>query len=505
MRTPSRTKHFLMVLVAASLLATSAAAAGLPTIALLQAESLALDGDSIISGALGVVVHEPSLEASDLAMELDVRTGVAKTQVLHSFSAAGLVTNGEERYVDEADAAGILHGTTTRPQYYLGLFADGAGATIQVTAADARLRASPETEIAGHIFMRSEIPQPRHRTGGEAQLESATGPIGITVTGSFLLMLWELDLAKDGSETRFETGSQDAPAHGSLPAESSRAAGERTDRQLYLYVTDGSLQLWSLDPDAFKVHIGAPAIETAGTATFTGASAKVADGSNMRSVEPGTMTFDGQLRIESTGPTTHRMPMRVSGTSRSVVVNGEALSWAAPIEVVGPSGNSLWPLLIFGFVATPGLVAGGVYGHRWTQTARMNRLEDLMEWGEWDAVARKAPRLSRSRHFGLDAMLMRVDALVRLGRLDEALQAAKTLRAPTETGQALVEFTLAYLHAARGDTEKAVGHALACVNQGPEFREYLRTFPEFAALRSDPRLRGVVPREPPRQDPPGYA
>jgi hypothetical protein len=281
------------------------------------------------------------------------------------------------------------------------------------------------------------------------------------------------------------------------------AASDRTDRQLYLYVEHGTLDLLALNPAALRLFLSKPTADIQGVATFEGEAAKVADGSQMRDVDGGTLRLEGHIVATMNGPTHGRIPITATGSVRAAM-DGRALTWAAP--VAGSSGAfSWWPILLVGFVATPTLAAGGFYGTRWRETSRMDRLEDLMVVGDWEAVAARAPRLARSRHFGLDASVMHVDALVRLGRLDEALRVASRLKAPHAGGAPVLDFVLAYLYAARGDKKQALKHAIACVKAGPEFQEHLRTYPEFASIHADLRSQGLLPAEKTPPLPAGYA
>jgi tetratricopeptide (TPR) repeat protein len=108
-----------------------------------------------------------------------------------------------------------------------------------------------------------------------------------------------------------------------------------------------------------------------------------------------------------------------------------------------------------------------------------------------NAAAAKTLSLEPSKATEMTQTLLGI-ALVRSGKTDAARQIAERLSLPGDTGPS-VTYAAARLHAATGDSAKAIGLLRACFeaiapSQLEGFKSHAKQCPEFAAIASNPEF-----------------
>jgi hypothetical protein len=486
--------------------AASATSSDPPVAAQVWASRADFSDSVTASGRLAGLMHDTNVGPGQVGLTLEATRASAKVAASRGTAVGTLVAQRQENWTEDSDLAGsVIHSAGSRDFYFLAVIPMGDGATMELASSEGTIKPSRQATVEARHFVVSDVESPTSSALDAVAWESGAHAVTAIVRGSFVVVAWEYDFTVDGTGAVLRSGTESEPVADPAPSASSGFAAKETKRQTYIFVEEGTLTVMAADPDALAVFIDDATVDVSGSATFVAAKAEVADGSEFRSTPGELLTIDGSFSVDVLDVETEIIPMKIRGTPNAITIDGKVVPWAASVYTENHPGFNWWPIAIIGFVATPGLIAGSAYSRRWLETSRMSRLEDMVEMGQWKQVAAAAPRLQRSTHFGFDASVIRVDALIRLGRLDEALSVASRMRAPNEMSGPVVEFTLAYLHAARGDRKAAIHHALECLKGGPEYREHIRTFPEFASIRNDPRFKGQIPPEPTAASPPGYA
>lgn len=290
-----------------------------------------------------------------------------------------------------------------------------------------------------------------------------------TVTGSFLVTLFEADVTVGG--TTYASGESEEGT-GTVPVVpfSFNATEERTYRYVYLTVRDGWLRA-SGDPAVFlasaEVRTAALVLEDAhgtipavGEAPLAGARVELAGDLVARAGRAGAGAA---------------LDVRVTGRLDSGTVAGQSVAVASG----GGPGADLW---LAGLLAVPVLAGGGAAAWRGGPARRLARLDRLGMAGAPGAaaVAARSRRLERYDDIAREAMALRIEALARGGRGDDALAEAERL------GGWEGALAAAYVHALLGEPARAVEalrpwRAANAAALGLALRQ-----PVFAAVRLHP-------------------
>lgn len=287
------------------------------------------------------------------------------------------------------------------------------------------------------------------------------------VTGNFLLVLYDIHvhILHDGGDTVLATGRQDEPLLG-LPDETTLALARTSDRQAYITVTQGVLELSTKDA---ILHLANAGGLIDGTVRAHGAQGQLADGTAPRDVTEATLelsgVFDFAALARNSG--TH---IELGGVVHDAKASGQPLTWAAGLREPFPIA---WVVVVAGAMLGAAVVVGRAHSPR----GRMARIESHRLAGRHVRVANHTRRLLHSATFGHDARLLHVEALVRMGQTARA-QAMLEDRNVWPPGP---DPTRTYLRAL----------VAAAEHQWAAARRYLQ-----AALRQDPRMSGAAATEP---------
>lgn len=382
------------------------------------------------------------------------------------------------------------------------LRATGSGSCFQLAPADQDL-------VNGFPFVNRSRPALRVGTATALAWSDCDGDATATITGDFVVLLWEVDAYVTGREgdqlVRTGHHANDAdPTAASYPI-----VTELTEA--FLYVTNGTLTLPRLPPaDGYRMFIEGGATYTAtGMASLEAAHGRLQGLGPTQEVPASTVVAAGQLALQATKQDGLVLAATVSGDLASVRSDGhEMVPPAGTYTVTVTKPDVVLAALLAASVLLAGLLLGAwmfpPWYYRQLQSGRgflgLHKPETRRErraMGYW-AMARRAHdlgwhRLSlRLAGLGLrlapgilDHRLMQGLALHSLRRWNDVLQCLAPIQArlPSARDRAATAMLLSEACLRLGDLEEA---QLWCQagQEAPEVRERELRNPVFAPLRA---------------------
>lgn len=339
-------------------------------------------------------------------------------------------------------------------------------------SAPPRLSSGPECVALGPSSERTVEPltnvhtaRRRHNESADVQ-RSLAWPVETcadahwAVEGTFLLTLWE------GNLTFSSTDGQADYRTGAHYPETTEVFGERANRQLFLSVLDGRLEL-----DALGTAFLGEAVVVGQRFVVQGSQGQV-DALEGPDLDGTSLDLRGDLTARLQGASQGRIQVQVTGTLDSGTLDGQAFALAQPGS--SPRG---W---IAALALVPLVTGGGIAAWRRHPRVALARLERLSGSGTRLAVvASESRRLQRLADLGTEATALRVDALARTGRLGEALLEARRLP-PMEAALAL-----AYAFALAGDRPACRDALKACAAMDARWTRIAMRDPVLAAATAD--------------------
>jgi hypothetical protein len=349
-----------------------------------------------------------------------------------------------------------------------------------------------EREIAGTLseprFVESRVPSLVAPIANTLSLRTE-GATQLRISGSFVLVAWGWDfVGSEAGAVRFLSSGPGRPL-GSLLAYGSDSSVPERREQLYLAVSEGTLDVEATGAAAIGIWGETVSLHSAETV-----AAQDLQGHLLRAER---LPLRWHLKDFAASDEFWLRPSRATATGISLASSGTHSFVALGVEAQLPMPLWMRPsaLAVMALVVLPAGTAFAVTARRRMENSSFSELEDAVDSGDAGTTIRLSERLLGSRHFGKDAALMRVEALVRLHRLDEARRALSSM--PTDSDShwsSSVELLRAYLHAVSGDPQGA-GDALArCLELNPDLYEEICDNPVFAGSRSVESFRRVLAR-----------
>lgn len=318
----------------------------------LTAESARAMGNVQLDGGL-VAWKMQGLEGEASDSKFSLRAESAQQRALVSDPAVnpgmGLPRIGLEATSDDAEwREAHFEGGTTRVGFDLRLFAlDGhEPPRIEATVDCADLNApAGQVTYAPYVPNGNSARSPAFDSTRTVHVTPCAGPDAITVTGDFLLTLWQWDYAitQNGQTSKGTTGW--TPATGAMPD----AVGSR--RELFLYVQNGALHLPAI---GFEAWLAESRLAVDGTLAAERAT--------------------GLMQLESGDTRLDREPVALAGhieaASRRVSgvlthdVSGQAEEVRVASRTIGLQPPSVPVVAVWGSIAGA-LLAVGVLTHLW--------------------------------------------------------------------------------------------------------------------------------------------
>lgn len=327
-------------------------------------------------------------------------------------------------------------------------------------------------------------------TSGAVQLEAWHGLSRLKVTGSFQLSLWYWDVAVTGAEQgepqEFWTGRRQTtvvadPAMGTEGIQ----AGLRY-QQVILTVHDGAFELANI-PDAPALVRWSALQVSALTLEFDEAAGTLLGADGEVLLERNHVKLSGDLSSALDATEHSSLFARVTGHLATSSVDDQAIPVPSLATAPPPwEFPLLWTSIA---VALPASAWGARSLTRLRERRRMDALEDLAQAGDDASVVRLARDLEGSRSFRHDAAALKVDALVRLGRLDEADEFTRSLTGWTGPAAAVLDYLIAVVASHRNEPDRARTHLLQSLSRAPELAGEAATQPAFGPLLHDSQVR----------------
>ncbi len=431
------------------------------------------------------------LDAERLRVEVDEERrdlSAANVQVTQE----RLVSNGTD-YTNATVAS-----TPPRLGHMLAIMPNGRGAwpTIEFHADDAAARPSAPSPLAVPRFARSDHRSNRSLESDESlDMDLAGSTVALTVRGDFLVTLWEWDFSVASALNRelheVRTG-RDAPTVVTNPLGGSNLA-EKDVRlsQAYLFVHNGTLDLPAYPRPAGHLLMAAASLDVNGFVALAGVQGRVWDEGVAEPLDAARFEMGGQIHL-ALGTRDGRMSALVAGDITRAAADGARLALGARHAPEDGRAFDRWltGVLVAGLVA-PTLGAGGTWARRRNVRARLRRAEQALTMGDPAAVVQRVARIHASAHRP-EATVLEVDALLRLGRVDEA-RAVMESTAPWKGPMAAMhEYLLAAVAAHAGQADDAAVHLHACLSHAPEFVPSVRADPVFSNARERPPVQALL-------------
>jgi hypothetical protein len=456
-------------LLAPVLLLVIASAAASPD-AVIEAHVSALAARAAtLEGALVALASDPLNEQGPplKILELVIRQGTVETDYeVRNTTAAGLISGPSESWTKISELADTSAESPRAGRYaYYFIAPLEAGARVRLESESLRVASANEDRPVSHEFALSGRDTVASSAEPAQTIRSAVES-HVTVEGAFLLVLWDVDFVMaEGGDMRFPSGEErQVVVPGPHP--DVRGVERVTLRQTYTRVLDGVLDMVLLRPQAVNLVVRTEAAHGAeitlhdafGTLHATGSTVNLAG-------EEVTLTGAPTASIMTTRT---GLQVQVSGIGGSAEVGGQTMTFAAPTH----DAASLWWLLVLLVLPLGLAVRRGHY-------ARLLRfLEDRSNAGDFDTIAKRAPRLGRSRRHRADALVMQAVALLNLGDAAGALECLERAGWPKHTA-GIRHLLFASAHARLGRDAVARHHAEQAVTLDPLLWATVKAGPLF--------------------------
>lgn len=232
--------------LAVALLAAPAALAGTVQ-AHAQAESASAQGVSLLDGHLVVLLQESETQPSPAGFRLQASSVVVESTVRDPSANAAGASAGLDPHTtgDEVRDAAIV-GLAARPGDRFDLFSlpQHAPPRLHAETGCTSWAASEDDEVV----RKPRVPTRSQRTASAevsnaVEVADCDASVAWTVTGDFLVLLWERDIEVSDAEGRREVRSGRLPPGGTSSMPATGGGLFSSDQEIYLYVRNGTLQL----------------------------------------------------------------------------------------------------------------------------------------------------------------------------------------------------------------------------------------------------------------------
>lgn len=319
-------------------------------------------------------------------------------------------------------------GTTNRAEYRFDVFPTTDVPPL-ASVSSACVQLEPSSKDSHDSVPRVGADSPRFETRvADAIQWSACGLSELTVTGSFVLVLWEWDaeIRSDGQATELRSG-RDRTSTAPEPAASSIYPTVSHARQQYIYVEGGTLTVPRMDDTTHWAFLDSPRLSTQGTLRFKDATGQLEQDGVVHPIRASSLNAEGGLGlhgIRSTGQDGN-LHADLAGRLDAADTDGQPMALSAAVAAQG--GPVLWLLAVgaVGAVAAPALAVPLRRRHaarRRRTDAVLRRLDDAMCRLDFPAAERlSAKLLDWEPHVG-EFHHLRGQALRELGQPALALQ-----------------------------------------------------------------------------------
>lgn len=457
------------ILVAVVLLSASLVQAGPDgDLARLEAQDFALQG--LFQGETQLAYLGITHDAVPVQMTLEALIVHAEVDMANSTTLPGVALQPEFSTHDFDWSAVRAYGFAPGQALTFEVFAlPGRPATMwlehgqgEVGPGAADIEATQRVPSPDRMMPRIAVPSAMAWTG--------TGQVRTIIEGDFVVAVydWDLDLIHENGQTLLATGREEG-ALANTPDASALVVAAVSNRQAYLYVTGGRLELASSRVLVAAESMGGTLL---GNLTMNVVSGELGDGQQYRPLTGQQITLAGSFTLAAEAGR-DAVALKVSGSLDAATGESGSLTWAAP---VAPSTGA-WLTVLAGILSLAMLAVVAVLLRRRTEVWQMNRIEADRASGRHVAVVNRTRRLFSSGVFAEDARILHVEALIRLGQ--------------TKRARELLAEATAWPTGAQASRSYLSALAAAAANQREEAKRWLSE-----AVRIDPRMVDVAKTEP---------
>lgn len=488
------------------ILASASAANAAQTLLAGDASAITMEGNASLLGELIVIEGGRQSEDAGLptvndaagAMTPPTRIRITGQEIVvstdvHTNRATGPLANpatevpSSERHVYGPETTLVADEFRLNPYVFVVPTRSGSAA-LELTADDITLQPSepPVTASAQWYKQVENAPLAVPSTAGSASA-TPSGWRALRVEGDFALTAWDIVFTADGAHRGDDlrsgyffspVGGMDAPVD---------VAGDAEARQIYLHVTDGTLEFFFdadptltvfLQPHSGGAGRGISLLDAAGVVTLP---------NGQEDLGGRDISLDGSFDLAFNAASNGRLPTTATGEATRAIVGGKSYVYPETATTASTATFAGWGLAAIGVVA----LGAAVFLRRRAQVRSLERVERFMDEGAYArAIAAATPSLVRSRRHGSDVQVMRTVSLLCLGRHDEAKAALESWHG---LQGATVDYLWAFLHAAKGEVADAKQRVATCLAKEPGMQTEIDSNPVLAAvLPSRPAARPSV-------------
>jgi hypothetical protein len=303
-----------------------------------------------------------------------------------ALNAGGILVSAAPQASSETYQNAQAQGVQNRPNYHWSLFSLHSGdADIKTDSTCSNLTPSARSQESRTSFVFYSPASDMTLTASTADALAWTdcsSTAAITVTGNFVLMLWQWDAT-------LHANGQDYP----LPSGHSQSANDPVgspettglvsyDRQRYLYVENGTLTIPTLTGTNYAVYAGPQTHLHADTGlVFKDATGQITEGTQAVSLQGSALQIKGSLDLDAMGTDANQpFTTHLNGAMQSATVDGRDIELAAS-TVAGPKIMLAWPWLAgaVGLVAIPVLAVPLLRRSRTPSRIHIQGLETRLE------------------------------------------------------------------------------------------------------------------------------
>lgn len=444
----------LLVGVLLAILLSGTATAQSSWIGTFEASDGSFAGTGSVAGRLAVLADLTPMTNPSEGLEFSAEAlFVERTYTQAYATAAGISVHDPPQTTQAEHAKASIRSVGVRPGAELYVIGDDAQVDLDWDCG--RFRFSPVEWL--EVPRRLEATRSSDAVSVSTKTEwMACGPTQVAIHGDFRIVVWEWDL-------EVETASGSTTYRSGDEARDQAAATDTGAAQLFLRVTDGNLTVRSqVELPALRVFLADEVASVEGSLVFHDVTGRF-NIDSPRELSSESLELVGSLRLGVLREGAPAFDLHGALT--------DAQSDGRPVRISAPdAASSRWwllPLIGVALLAPLGAGAGVTLRRRWLEN-RIDLVEGLIQEGSYSRAATASTALVRSRTFHVDGVVLRMDALLRDGRPQEALSFLDGAGEIGAGARPIIDFGRARAHAALGQHAEARAHVEACLRAAPE-------------------------------------
>ncbi|HUR25731.1 MAG TPA: bacterial transcriptional activator domain-containing protein [Candidatus Thermoplasmatota archaeon] len=287
-----------------------------------------------------------------------------------------------------------IESSIARAGYKFSVVAPDGGARSHITSDCSNQTTPDRTSFDAPVLVAPPAEPVRVDVANSVQWHGC-GTSQMTVTGRFVVVLFEIDSILTTADETVELPSGDAQSSFSPLAPSGEAYVTHR-RQQYLYVDDGTIT-FDVDSSPHFVFLDSPQVEPRGTVEFRGANGRL-QATQTWEVHADNLVLAGSMQL-ATQTTGGRIESVLMGRVDSAMADGHPVTLTSTVAAAAGPGSSLSRILGVGLVGV--VVPVAVFAPRTVRAVRDRRMEpELDEEDAADAFLQDVEGVTASGPFG---------------------------------------------------------------------------------------------------------